>query len=908
MSSWASWVLGLAAQYGRNDQELKLTASVGASGHEFGRLREMFEQAPGAMAILRGPEHVYEFVNAAYLKLIGHRDVLGKALKQALPEIAAQGFVDLLDQVYRTGEAHVGKAVTVALRRTREAALEERVVDFVFQPLKDTEGRVSGIFIDATDVTERTRAESALAQQRRLYEAILNNTPDLAYVFDLNHRVVYANDGLLKILGKRWDEAIGKTCLELGYEPWHAAMHDREIEHVIATKQPVRGEVPFEGAYGRRTYDYLFVPVIGANGEVEAVAGTTRDITDRQRSEDALRQSEARFRQLVDASPVGIAIAEPDGRILQANDALLGILGTSRAEAQKRPLDWRHFTPPEFLHLDVEHMEALRRGASPPPFEKEFVREDGSRASVLIVGRFIPEEGERMVAFALDITERRRAEASLRATEKRLSRIFETNLLGVLYFDINGGVQDANDEFLRIIGYNRDQLRSGEVDWARMTPKEFHAQDERAVAELRRAGVHAPVEKQYVGKDGSRIWVLVGSAMIDETSGVGFVLDLSGLKEADEALRQADRRKDEFLATLAHELRNPLAPIRNAAELLKLSNSGDKHVRTASEIIDRQVRHMVRLVDDLLDVSRITLGQVNLRHETVNLGAVLTDAIETVRPSIEEAEHRLNIHLPAESIQLEGDPTRLSQVFQNILNNAAKYTPKGGSITLRVERAGVEVRTSIRDTGIGIPSEMQSRIFELFTRVHPSAEIKISGLGIGLALAKQLVELHGGRIEVRSEGTGKGSEFIVTLPLIVSLASAAPKRTTHSPMRIAERRVLVVDDNRDAAESLGMLLRLSGCEVEVAFSGATAIEVVEQFEPDVVILDIGMPGMDGYETVRRLRAGRRGKDMLLVALTGWGQKEDKQRALEAGFDEHLTKPMDPAMLERVLKLGASLPT
>jgi PAS domain S-box-containing protein len=884
-----------------------LIATAGTSGGELERLREMFEQAPGAMAILRGPEHVYEMVNPAYLQLIGGRDVVGKSLAQALPEIAAQGFIDLLDEVYRTGQAHVGKAVAVSLQRTREAVLDRRVVDFVFQPLRDSADRVSGIFIEATDVTERTRAESALSQQRRLYEAILNNTPDLAYVFDLNHRFIYANDGLLKIWGKSWDEAIGKTCLELGYEPWHAAMHDREIDHVIATKQPVRGEVPFDGVYGRRTYDYLFVPVMGANGEVEAVAGTTRDITDRQRSEDALRQSEARFRQLVDASPVGIAIAEPDGRILQANDALLEIFGTSRHEAQKRPLDWRDFTPPEYLHLDLEHIEGLRRGASPPPFEKEFVREDGSRASVLIVGRFIPGEGERMVAFALDITERRRAEASLRVTEKRLSRIFETNLLGVLYFDINGGVQDANDEFLRIVGYDREQLRSGEVDWSRMTPKEFHAQDERAVAELRRAGVHAPIEKQYVGKDGSRIWVLVGSAMIDETNGVGFVLDLSGLKEADEALRQADRRKDEFLATLAHELRNPLAPIRNAAELLKLSNSGDKHVRTASEIIDRQVRHMVRLVDDLLDVSRITLGQVNLRHETVNLGAVLTDAIETVRPSIEEAEHRLNIHLPAESIQLEGDPTRLSQVFQNILNNAAKYTPRGGSITLRVERAGVEVRTSIGDTGIGIPSDMQSRIFELFTRVHPSAEIKISGLGIGLALAKQLVELHGGRIEVRSEGTGKGSEFIVTLPLIVSLASAAPKRTTHSPMRIADRRVLVVDDNRDAAESLGMLLRLSGCEVEVAFSGVTAIEIVEQFEPAVVLLDIGMPGMDGYETVRRLRASRRGKEMLLVALTGWGQKEDKQRALEAGFDEHLTKPMDPAMPERVLKLGASPP-
>ena len=871
------------------------------TGSELERLREMFEQAPGAMAIIRGSDHVFEMVNPAYLQLIGQREVVGKPLAQALPEIPAQGFVDILDQCYRSGEAYVGTAVPVSLRRNSDAALEERLVNFVFQPLRDASGQVSGIFVQATDVTESTRAANALSQQRRLYEAILNNTPDLAYVFDLDHRFIYANEGLLKLWGKTWDEAIGKTCLELGYEPWHAAMHDREIDQVVATKQPVRGEVPFNGTYGRRTYDYLLVPVIAADGRVEAVAGTTRDVTDRRQIEEALRLSEARFRQLVDASPVGIAIAEPDGRIVQANDALHGILGRTRAEAQIRPLDWRQFSSPEHLHLDVAHVEALRRGESPPPFEKEFVREDGSRAAVLIVGRFIPGEGERMVAFALDITERRRAEASLRSTEKRLSRIFETNLLGVLYFDIDGGVQDANDEFLRIVGYDREDLRSGGLDWSRITAPEYKAQDARAVADLRRTGAHAPIEKEYIRKDGTRVWALVGSAMFDGTNGVGFVLDLSGLKEADEALRRADRRKDEFLATLAHELRNPLAPIRNAAELLKLSSSHEKHVRTASEIIDRQVRHMVRLVDDLLDVSRITLGQVNLRHEVVSLGAVLTDAIETVRPAIEAAAHSFIVHLPTQSMLLEGDPTRLSQVFQNILNNAAKYTPPGGGITLRVEREDSNVHVRIRDTGIGIPLELQSRVFELFTRVHPTDEIKITGLGIGLALAKQLVELHGGRIDVHSEGTGTGSEFVVTLPLFISDASTTTAPSAHEPMKLGARRVLVVDDNHDAAESLGMLLTLSGCEVEVTFSGAAAVEKVDGFRPQIVLLDIGMPGIDGYETARRLRAGRSGPEMLIVALTGWGQKEDKQRALDAGFDEHLTKPMDPAALEAVLQ-------
>ena len=879
---------------------------VSESSGELERLREMFQQAPGAKAILRGPQHIFEMVNPAYVQLIGHRDVLGKALVDALPEIADQGFVEILDRVRVSGDAYVGKSVKVLLRRAPHGELEERVLDFVYQPLRDAAGVVSSIFVEASDVTERSRAEQALTQQRRLYEAILNNTPDLAYVFDLEHRVIYANDRLLETWGRTRDEAIGKTFRELGYEAWQATLHDSEIDQVVATKQLVRGQVPFMTPGGRRTYDYMFVPVPGADGEIVAVAGTGHDSTDRQLTQEALRNSEARLRQLIDTSPVGIAISEPDGSILEANDALIAILGVTRAEMQKVPLDWRRYTPAEFLHRDIAHMEELHRGDLPPPFEKEFIREDGSRAHVLIVGRLIPGEGKRMVAFALDITERKRAEASLRSTEKRLSRIFETNLLGVLYFDVNGNVQDANDEFLRIVGYGREDLREGRLDWSRMTPPEFHAQDARAVAELRRIGAHAPIEKQYIRKDGLRVWVLVGSAIIEGESGVGFVLDLSGLKAADEALREADRRKDEFLATLAHELRNPLAPIRNAVELLKLSKSPDQQVRTASEIIDRQVHHMVRLVDDLLDVSRITLGQVNLRHELVTLGAVLTDAIETARPAIEAAQHSLDVHLPAESMQLQGDATRIAQVFHNVLNNAAKYTPRRGNITVSVERVGVEARVRIRDTGIGIPREMQSRIFDLFTRAHPSEEIKISGLGIGLALAKQLVELHGGRIDVHSEGAGAGSEFIVTLPLYVSLASAVPASPASSALntQARERRLLVVDDNRDAAESLAMLLQLSGCQVKVAFDGATCLQIAETFHPDLVLLDIGMPGMDGYETARRLRASARGAEMLLVALTGWGQKEDKQRAMEAGFDEHFTKPMDPVVLERLLKIGS----
>jgi PAS domain S-box-containing protein len=528
-------------------------------------------------------------------------------------------------------------------------------------PMLDAAGNLVEWIGMATDITPRKRAEQEVANQRRMYEAILTNTPDLAYVWNREHRFIYANEGLLRMWGRTWDEAIGKNCLELGYEPWHAALHDREIEQIIATKLPVRGEVPFNGAFGRRYYDYLLVPVIDAAGEVEAVAGTTRDVTER--------------------------------------------------------------------------------------------------------------------------------------------------------------------------------------------------------------------------------------------------------KQLEGSLIEADRRKDEFLATLAHELRNPLAPIRNAVQLLKMGSPSEDTLRMAREIIDRQINHMVRLVDDLMDVSRITVGQVNLRNERVSLRRVLDDALEAAASAIEAGNHRLQVDIPGAALQLEGDPTRLSQIFQNLLDNAAKYTPPGGTITLRAAQVGDQIQVSVRDTGIGIASEMHPRLFELFTRVHPSDRIKTSGLGIGLSLAKTLIELHLGKIEVHSDGPGTGSEFIVTLPALAAAPAPVPAVSDVSGSRSKlekMHRVLVVDDNRDAAESLGMLLEMENCEVSVAFDGLRALEVLDSFKPDIALLDIGMPGMDGYELARRIRATQWGRSLVLVALTGWGQADDKKRATEAGFDEHLTKPVDPDLLSRVLHLTRSV--
>jgi PAS domain S-box-containing protein len=448
--------------------------------------------------------------------------------------------------------------------------------------------------------------------------------------------------------------------------------------------------------------------------------------------------------------------------------------------------------------------------------------------------------------------------------------------------------------------------------------KYIHPADQPAVMEKIDGAIRArtlfELEHRVRRLDGSLGWTSSRAIPIFDDQGklvewIGMASDITERKRLEESLRQADRRKDEFLATLAHELRNPLAPIRNALHLLKGTDVPDGKARAAREIVERQVHHMVRLVDDLMEVSRITLGQINLRLEKVSLREVIADALEAAGPVIEADRHTLSVQLAEEVLFVNGDATRLSQVFQNLLVNAAKYTPPGGRITLRTECVGDEARVSVHDTGIGIAKELQSRVFELFTRVHHEERIKTSGLGIGLALAKQLVERHGGHLDLHSEGAGMGSEFMVCLPLCSSAIRTTQTVAGASVSSASQsgKRVLVVDDNKDAAESLAMVLQIDGSTVWIAENGIQALKDFVQFEPNVVLLDIGLPDLDGYEVARRMRESVRGEAVLLIALTGWGQAEDKRRAMEAGFDEHLTKPVDPEFLRVLLAVERKIP-
>jgi signal transduction histidine kinase/ActR/RegA family two-component response regulator len=381
---------------------------------------------------------------------------------------------------------------------------------------------------------------------------------------------------------------------------------------------------------------------------------------------------------------------------------------------------------------------------------------------------------------------------------------------------------------------------------------------------------------------------------------------LEELQQADAQLRDTDRRKDEFLATLAHELRNPLAPIRNALQIMQLTADDQAAREQARRMMERQLGQMVRLIDDLLDLSRITRGKLELRKERVELAAVIGTAVDTARPLIESAGHALQVSLPTDPVYLDADPVRLAQVFSNLLNNAAKYMERGGSIWLAAERLDGEVSITVRDTGVGIPAESLTSIFEMFSQVDQSLEKSHGGLGIGLTLVKRLVEMHGGTVEARSEGPGRGAAFIVSLPAVgVSrVAQLPPVDEAHRP-DVGKCRILVADDNGDAAESMGTMLRLMGNEVRTVRDGVQAVEEAAAFRPDMVLLDIGMPRLNGYEAARRIRRERWGKDMLLVALTGWGQDEDKRRASEAGFDRHFTKPVDPIHLQQLVAgLGA----
>jgi PAS domain S-box-containing protein len=496
----------------------------------------------------------------------------------------------------------------------------------------------------------------------------------------------------------------------------------------------------------------------------------------------------------------------------------------------------------------------------------------------------------------------RARETALRLSERELADFFDNASVGLHWVGADGTILRANQADLDLLGVERDQYIGRHI-------AEFHA-DQDVIADILRRLAAGERLRDFPARlrcaDGSTKDVLIDSSVLWEDGRFihtrCFTRDVTDRMRAVDALKDADRRKDEFLATLAHELRNPLAPIVNSLEILRLADGDPGLIAKAHGAMDRQVRHLVRLVDDLLDISRITSNRLELRRERVDLGSVLQHAIEGSRAQLDEAGHQLQVSLPPEPVSLDADPTRLSQVFSNLLTNAARYTEPGGSIRLFVTLEPETAVITVQDTGIGIPAEKLPRVFDMFTQVNPAFQASRSGLGIGLSLVKRLVELHGGSVTAASEGAGRGSRFIVRLPVpaVVQPAPspAAPARTNGV---ITPRRILVVDDNRDAAVTLAAILTLSGNRAQVAHDGNEAVEMAATYRPDLILLDIGMPGLNGHDACQAIRKEPWGRDIVIVALTGWGQAEDREKSRRAGFDGHLVKPVDPAALAGLLE-------
>ena len=825
-------------------------------------------------------------------------------------------------------------------------------------PVKDGSGRVGRRSGTATDIDDRRSAEAALRESERRFARFMRHLPGLAWIKDAEGRYVYANDAAERAFGTPRSDLYGRTDEQV-FPPETAAQFRENDRRALEAGAGVQVVETLEHEDGDLRHSLVSkFPIPGPDGEAGLVGGMAIDISERLRAEEAIRASEGRFRHLADAMPQMVWITRPDRSVEYVNRRWLDYTGQT-PEAALGPGGWQSAIHPEDLGRIVE--ASVRSHATGEPFEAEYRVKDASGAFRWHLGRAVAifdESGRlaRRFGVATDIDDRRRAEDAARflaeasatlsalvdeaGTLEKVARLAVPTFADWCSVDmVNEGdlprrlavahIDPAKVEFAHDLhrryppdpdalhGVSR-VIRTGESLWVAEITEEMMtagARDADHFALVRDLGLRSylcvPL-KGHGGTLGAITFVAAESGRRYGPDDLRLAEDLASraaiaIENARlyAELREADRRKDEFLATLAHELRNPLAPIRNALHLMRhpdAAGDGHEEVRAMAE---RQVVRLSLLVDDLMDVARISKGKLDLKRQVVGLGEVVSHAVEAVRSALADRGHELVVEPPAVPVFLEADPTRLEQVLDNLLTNAIKYTEPGGRIVLSAGREGGEAVIRVADSGIGIPPEMLPRVFEMFAQVDGRSTRTQGGLGIGLGLVKGLVEMHGGTIRATSGGPGSGSEFVVRLPAIIApFPGAADGRRAERDGEVPElpcRRLLVVDDNVDAANSLAKVLRrIYKQDVRAAHGGPEALAVAGDFRPEVVLLDIGMPGMDGYEVARRLRSSPDSRAALLVALTGWGQESDRRRAKEAGFDHHLVKPVDPEAIRALL--------
>ncbi len=635
----------------------------------------------------------------------------------------------------------------------------------------------------------------------------------------------------------------------------------------------------------------------------------TEEVEVRKSTQTALDLATARLESTLAAAEIGTWLWDIVKNDFTADRNLTALYGLDERALNGSPdLHYRHIHPEDLDAVKKSERDALSSGVfASTEFRVKLA--NGTEKWMARRGKVQLDENGKAVFMSgllIDITAQKEAEKALRTSEKLYRAIGESINYGVWVCDRQGRNVYLSESFLSLIGFNQKQCSN--LGFAEALHPDDAPAMMKAWEEVVRSGAVWYWEYRIRGQDGLYHALLAQGVPIrgedGEISGwAGINLDISRLKLTEEALRLADRRKDEFLATLAHELRNPLAPVRHAVKVLESKALKAEQDQWARDVISRQVHRMALLLDDLLDVSRITQGRLELKTETVSLNSIIEAAVETARPLIETKHHQLTIQLPNEPLMLMVDPLRMSQSLSNLLTNSAKYMDERGEIILRTHLSSEEIILSVEDRGIGIEPEDQAGLFEMFSQVKSANTRSDGGLGIGLALVKGLVQLHGGTIDVQSAGTGLGSEFRIHLPrsVVVPLWVEIPQSSPAPPSQTSGQQVLLADDNRDAADSLALFLEMNGYRVTVGYNGTEALQLARRSLPSVMILDIGMPDITGFEVARRVRTEPWGREVYLIAITGWGQKDDKARAIAAGFDHHLTKPVDPDEVERVLQ-------
>jgi PAS domain S-box-containing protein len=854
-------------------------------------------------------------------------------------------------------EALAGKTVHYESQVTYQDA-GSRWIEATYVPRIGAAGEVTGVVVLVNDITERKQAEETLRESEEQLRLLADTIPQMAWMARPNGSIFWCN--------RRWYEYTGDTPSQIkAWQKVHPDVLPQVLERwraSLATGEPFDMVLPIKGANGQfRHFLTRINPLISKSGQILKWFGTSTDVTELREARKELAVSEERLRLALDAGRMGVwdwNIRTGDLKWSDSLEPLHGLApGTFRGT-------FDHFQ--ELIHLEDREMvnaaieQALETSGE---FYVEFrnVWQNGVSRWIAGSGKAFPgADGQpsRMIGIGLDVTQGKRAEQTSRFLADASAALavlvdFDSTLQKVSSLAVPAFADWAtvdlveNDGSLRRVSVSH--IDPAKVQLAhdvhrRFPPDPAAPQGAWKILRTGRSEIVPEITEELLQQSvkndellgilrklGLKSYIGVPLTVRGKTLGVitfinaesGHVYGDSDLAVAEDlasraaiaienaqlyrALRDADQRKDEFLATLAHELRNPLAPIRNGLEVLRLDGMGSDLFGEIRSMMERQLSQMVRLVDDLLDVSRITRNKLELRKEQVLLSTVLNSAVETSRPLMEQSGHNFSLEVPSEPIHLDADLTRLAQVFSNLLNNAAKYTEPGGQISLTGLINDGEVEVRVRDNGLGIPAEALPRIFEMFSQVDGNMERAQGGLGIGLTLVRRLVAMHGGSVEATSDGPGKGSEFVIRLPVVESICQPATRNDDHATEPTAKWRILVVDDNKDAAISVGMMLKLLGHQTLTVHDGLAAVESAEKFRPDIILLDIGLPKLNGYDACRLIREQPWSKGMEVVAVTGWGQEEDRRRSREAGFDHHLVKPIELDSLRGLLACHVARP-